>query len=192
MIWINWTSVFIYSVLKCFLIFLFSQILIIFNMLLQFILCLTWSPSCKASWPVVVYLYNYLPAYLLTSLNYWSCYNKVWSDSFPELNHTLPSSCPAWWNSHQTAEATKWGWERCAGDPQPEEGARLPLRHHRRAVLAGTPRYPRGWWLLTASLLLWVEKHWTGVRSARLKRAHDVDEYQARYDSFCDFKAFDS
>lgn len=80
--------------------------------------------------------------------------------------HSPHSLCPARWNGHQTPQATKWGGERRAGDPQQEEGAGPPLRHHRRPVLAGAPGHPGGRRLLVASLPLQVEKHWTGGRTS--------------------------
>lgn len=86
----------------------------------------------------------------------------------PLFIHSPHSVCPARWNRHQTPQATKWGGERRAGDPQQKESAEPPLWHHRRAVLAGAPGHPGGRQLLVASLPLQEEKHWTGTEPTTL------------------------
>lgn len=62
-----------------------------------------------------------------------------------KANHVLCSSNAAGGNCHKTDKASQWGGEERICDPQQTEGARAPLRHYRRAVLAGTPWHPGAW-----------------------------------------------
>lgn len=73
----------------------------------------------------------------------------LWSDKAARANSVFlqrfkpnPAPCSshaAPGNGHQADEASKSGGEGRVCDPQQTEGARAPLRHDRRAVLAGTP-----------------------------------------------------
>lgn len=94
---------------------------------------------------------------LCTNVYYWllsvwlSCFFLllIFADSLflqtSKVNHVLCSSNAAGGNCHKTDKASQWGGEGRFCNPQQTEGARAPLRHYRRAVLAGTPWHPGAW-----------------------------------------------